>query len=152
MRRRLRRIGLLALAVGGLAASAQQPGEELFQSYCAACHQYDGQNVGEAPPLDGTDWVTGPETRLILIALHGVSGRMEIHGQVFDREMPGFGEILGNGDLAVLLSYVRRRFGEPSEPIAAETVEAVRTAHKDRDRYWKVDELLRIGASSEPRP
>ena len=70
------------------------PGERLFAAYCAACHQYDGQAVGEAPPLDGASWVVGPPETLVKIVLHGVRGRMEIAGEIYDREMPGFGAIL----------------------------------------------------------
>lgn len=119
-----------------------QAGGDLFQSYCAACHQYDGQGIGEAPPLDNSPWVTGPEDRLIKIVLHGVRGEMEIQGKVYDREMPGAGQVLSDADVAALLTFIRTKFGEPSEPISAETVHQVRTTHKDRTDYWSVEELL----------
>src|SRR5690348_6588799 len=99
-----------------------QPGQVQFQSYCAACHQYDGQRMGDAPPLAGSHWVTGPESRLIRIVLHGVRGPIVVDGKTYDREMPGFGQILPDTEVASLLSYVRRQFGTPSEPITAETV------------------------------
>lgn len=135
----LLRIAILALLAS--AASAQDAGEELFNGYCAACHQYDGQQVGEAPPLDGAEWVTGPPARLILLVMHGVRGRMEVHGATFDREMPGFGEILSDEQFASLLSYVRRRFGEPSQAITADAVAKQRQKHRDRSDYWPVEEL-----------
>ncbi len=138
------RTRIAALALLAWTAAAQGPGEELFSSYCAACHQYDGQAVGEAPPLDGAEWVTGPPARLILLVMHGVSGPMEVHGVTFDREMPGFGEILDDQQLATLLSYVRRRFGKPSDAIEADTVTKLREKHRDRDEYWPVEELSRI--------
>src|ERR1051325_8757124 len=71
-----------------------EPGRIQFQSYCAACHQYDGQGMGDAPALAGSPWVTGPESRLIRIVLHGVRGPMVVDGKSYDREMPGFGQIL----------------------------------------------------------
>lgn len=117
-------------------------GGELFQSYCAACHQYDGQGVGEAPPLDNSPWVVGPAERLIKIALHGVRGKMEIQGKTYNREMPGFGQILSDEDTATLLSFVRSRFGAPEEPISAAMVHQVRTANEGRTDYWTVEELL----------
>lgn len=119
------------------------PGEVRFQSYCAACHQYDGQGVGEAPPLDGSPWVTGPRERLIRIVLHGVRGRIELFGKTYDREMPGFGQILSDEDVASLLSFVRGRFGSPSEKITPETVGRVRAASENRTDYWSIDELLK---------
>ncbi len=120
-----------------------EAGRAAFQSYCAACHQYDGQGAGEAPPLDDSPWVTGPEERLIRIVLHGVRGAMVVQGKRYNREMPGFGQILSDADVASLLSYVRRRFGAPGEPITARTVRRVRAASPGRTDYWSVDELLR---------
>ena len=117
-------------------------GGELFQSYCAACHQYDGQAVGEAPPLDNSPWVTGPEDRLIKIVLHGVRGEMEIQSKTYNREMPGFGQILSDADAAYLLTFVRTSFGPPSGPISADAVSQVRAANEDRTDYWSVEELL----------
>ena len=119
-----------------------EPGSRQFQSYCAACHQYDGQGMGDAPPLAGSPWVTGPEDRLIRIVLHGVRGTMEVNGKTYDREMPGFGQILSDADVASLLSFVRRRYGAPSDPIAPETVSRVRAANQTRTDYWRVEELL----------
>ncbi len=119
-----------------------EPGSIPFQSYCAACHQYDGQQVGDAPPLDGSPWVTGPEDRLIRIVLHGVRGPMQVHGRTYDREMPGFGQVLSDAEVASLLSFIRKRFGAGSEPIRAETVSRVRAANPTRTDYWNVEELL----------
>lgn len=113
-----------------------------FQTYCAACHQDDGRGVDEAPPLAGSPWLAGPEDRLIRIVLHGVRGPMEVHGKTYDREMPGFGRILSDADVASLLSFVRRRFGAPSDPITESTVNRVRLASLTRTDYWSVAELL----------
>jgi len=141
-------LGLLVLLTGcsahrrqGRAPDAER-GRIQFQSYCAACHQYDGQGVGDAPPLAGSPWVTGPEGRLIKIVLHGVRGPMEVFGKTYDREMPGFGQILSDADVASLLSFIRTRYGAPSKPIAAETVSRVRAANQARREYWRVEELL----------
>jgi len=119
-----------------------QPGRIQFQSYCAACHRDDGQGEGAVPPLAGSLWVTGPETRLIKIVLHGVRGPMNISGKAYDLEMPGFGQILSNADVASLLSYVRRRFGALSESVTPAAVSRVRAAHPTRMHYWSVEELL----------
>ena len=141
-------LGLLVLLAGCAAhrrqgrVPAAEPGRIQFQRYCAACHQDDGQGVDEAPPLAGSPWVTGPENRLIRIALHGVRGPLEVYGKTYNREMPGFGRVLSDADVASLLSFVRRRFGGPSEPIAPATVSRVRAANPTRTDYWNVEELL----------
>ena len=121
---------------------AAEPGRARFESYCAACHQYDGHGVGEAPPFEGSAWVTGPEERLIKIVLHGVRGAMVVDGKTYNREMPGFGQVLSDEDVAALLSYIRRRFGGPSGPITAENVGRVREENEGRIKYWTVEELL----------
>ena len=112
-----------------------------FQSYCAACHQYDGQRMGDAPPLAGSPWVTGPEDRLIKIVLHGIHGPMDVDGRTYDQEMPGFGQILSDATIASLLSFVRRHFGGASDPITPATVSRVRAANQSRTNYWSVEEL-----------
>ena len=119
----------------------RDPGEALFAAYCAACHQYDGQGVGQAPPLERAPWVVGPPDTLIKIILHGVRGRMEIAGEVYDREMPGFGEILSDRETASLVTFVRRRFGGLNEAVKPPDITEVRSAHPNRTNYWEVEEL-----------
>ena len=98
----------------------------------------------EAPPLAGSSWVAGPESRLIRIVLHGVRGEMEVAGRTYNREMPGFGQIVSDAEIAALLSFVRRRFGGLDTEIQPQTVAEIRTRYQDRSSYWSVDELLRI--------
>jgi len=119
------------------------PGALQFRSYCAACHQDNGQGTSDTPPLAGSPWVAGPEDRLIKIVLHGVRGPMEVSGVTYDREMPGFGLVLSDSDVAALLSFVRSRFGGPGETITPATVNRVRTANPTRTDYWSVEELLK---------
>lgn len=98
---------------------------------------------GEAPPLDGSAWVAGPENRAIKIVLHGLRGPIEVRGKAYNQEMPGFGPILTDADIASLLSYVRKRFGGASTPVSEAAVSVIRTANRGRKGYWTVDELLR---------
>ena len=104
--------------------------------------RHDGVAGGDAPPLAGSPWVTGPEERIIKIVLHGVRGRMEIAGEVYDREMPGFGAILSDADVASLVSFVRARFGSAGSATKVETVARVRTRAAGRKDYWSIEELL----------
>ena len=67
---------------------------------------------------------------------------MEIAGKIYDREMPGFGEILSDRETASLLTFVRRRFGELGEPVKPPDIGKVRSAHPNRTDYWRVGELL----------
>ena len=141
------RLLLLTPALTAAAAHAQNsdaaPGAKLFDAYCTACHRYDGQGMGQAPPLDDSEWVEGPEERLIKIALHGVRGKLTVQGRTYDREMPGFGAVLSDKEIADLLTFVRRIFGEPSPAITEASVQRVRERHSERRSYWRVEELRR---------
>lgn len=98
---------------------------------------------GEAPPLEASSWVSGPEDRLIKIVLHGVRGRIEVAAKQYNQEMPGFGAILSDADIAALVSHVRARFGGASTPVSPSTVSSIRAAYPQRTDYWTVDELLK---------
>ena len=125
-------------------ARGSNSGAKLFEAYCTACHQYDNQGMGEAPPLDDSPWVNGPPVRLIRIVLHGVEGRIEVKGRTYDREMPGFGRVLSDQQVAALASYTRARFGTPSPRVTAEEVERVRRESAGRTDYWPADQLLEL--------
>ena len=140
----------LASVPAGCAAGPRQasgvkaePGAAEFQSYCAGCHIDDTGVRGDVPPLEESPWVTGPESRLIKLVLHGVRGEMVIQGRTYDQEMPGVGPVLSDGEIASLLSFVRRQFGGINTPIAPATVSAVRAAHSQRRTYWTVEELMK---------
>ena len=66
---------------------------------------------------------------------------MLIDGKSYDREMPGFGQILSDAQAASLLSYVRREFASSGQ-VTAETVSRIRSADQGRTGYWSVQDLL----------
>lgn len=131
----------LAAVCPAAAQAAERPGEKTFRDYCAACHRYDGQEMGEAPPLHDSPWVDGEAEPLIRIVLHGVRGRIELHGKVYDREMPGFGSILSDKTVADLLSFVRTAFNSEGKPVSEAQVRRVRKQNAGRSEYWSVEEL-----------
>jgi mono/diheme cytochrome c family protein len=99
--------------------------------------------MGEAPPLEGSAWIAGPENRVIRIVLHGLRGTIEVRGKTYNQEMPSFGPILTDADIASLLSFARGRFGRASTPVSAAAVSLIRAANRGRMDYWTVDELLK---------
>lgn len=132
-------------------AKSYKLGAEVFhrEAHCATCHQPNGKGLDPAfPPLVGTPWVTGSEQRLAKIVLHGLHGRIEVNGKVYDPEkgvppMTAFGSILKDKEIAAVLTYVRNSWGNKATPVSADTVKKVREATKDRDIFWKPEELLR---------
>jgi mono/diheme cytochrome c family protein len=120
------------------------PGKTAFQSYCAACHVANiPGSPAEAPPLDASPWVSGPEDRLIKIALQGIHGPIEVNGKIYNQEMPAVGQMLTDAQLASLLSFIRRQYAPGSATIEPAAVARVRAANKDRSDYWTAGELLK---------
>ena len=135
----------------GKDAKAYVLGGEVFhrEAHCATCHQANGKGLDPAfPPLVGTSWVTGSEERMIKISLHGIHGKIEVNGKIYDPEkgvppMTAFGSILNDEEVAAVLTYVRNSWGNKASPVRPDTVKKVREANKDRSIFWKPEELLK---------
>ncbi|WP_390888976.1 PVC-type heme-binding CxxCH protein [Rhodopirellula halodulae] len=129
--------------------NAYKRGSEIFQreSHCATCHQTNGLGNGAVyPPLVDSPWVTGSEERLIKLALHGMWGKMQVGGKVFDPArgvppMTAFRDLLDDRELADLLTFVRNTWGNKASPIDAKLVAKVRAETSGRTTFWKPEEL-----------
>lgn len=67
---------------------AGAPGQVLYAAKCAACHGRDGAGTpGQYPPLQGSAWLTDEPSRLQEILTQGLSGRIEVRGEVWDKTM-----------------------------------------------------------------
>ncbi|MBC2600828.1 c-type cytochrome [Puniceicoccus vermicola] len=121
-------------------------GERVFSQKCAQCHQSNGEGLpGTYPPLAGSSWVT--DTRVIpaSILLNGLSGPIEVKGNVYDGNvMPAFGDLLSDRDIGAVLTYVRQAWGNQAEPISEEQVAEARSLHGGRGSPWTADELLAL--------
>jgi mono/diheme cytochrome c family protein len=96
-------------------------GKIIYETYCLACHQEDGSGVpGMNPPLIKTDWVLGDSTRLIDVVLEGLKG-IEINGDNYSNEMPSH-DFLTDNQIADVLTYVRKSFGNQAGAISSEDV------------------------------
>jgi mono/diheme cytochrome c family protein len=119
-------------------------GKELYAISCGACHQPHGNGQeGLAPPLTGSEWVLGSEQRLIRIALHGLMGPITVKDQRWELIMPGLG-IFEDQQIAGILTYIRREWGNTADPVKPETVKAVRDQHAERVDLWTEAELLKL--------
>ncbi|MCH8044597.1 MAG: cytochrome c [Planctomycetes bacterium] len=118
-------------------------GQELFENSCAACHQTSGWGEeGVAPPLVQSPWVLGPESRMVRIVLHGVRGPINVNGRTYNLEME-FPSDFSDQDLADVLTYVRKAWGNDGRRIDEATVRGIREAEGDRDS-WTVEELMEV--------
>jgi len=115
-------------------------GRELYEANCVTCHQPSGLgDAALAPALRDSPWVLGDDARLVKILLHGLVGRIATPGIEFDGEMPSFA--LDDGELASLLTYLRREWGHDADPVTPERVKELRAAHRDRRAAWTPKEL-----------
>ena len=115
-------------------------GRQLY-TVCVGCHQADGQGMPHMyPPLRGSPWVTGSVTVLAQILLHGLEGSLELNGMEFDQTMPA-SPLGSDTEIAAIMTYVRRAWGNDSSPVTAAQVSGVRALHINRNRPWTTDEI-----------
>lgn len=108
-------------------ATLVKEGATVYTAVCAACHQATGTGLpGAFPPLAESDWVSGPEEKLILLVLHGLSGEITVNGQVWNGVMPPQGATLDDRKVAAVLSYIRASWGNSAPPVAPEAVTTLR--------------------------
>ncbi len=136
-------------ASASTALSAEQKarfdsGKELYPVICGACHQLDGNGQeGLAPPLAGSEWAVGSEARLVRLTLQGVRGPIKVKGRVYEFEMPPLA-ILDDDQIAALLTFIRREWGNTATPVEPKTVAKIRAESEKRDEAWTEPELLKV--------
>jgi glucose/arabinose dehydrogenase/mono/diheme cytochrome c family protein len=101
-------------------------GEQIYQTYCAACHLPDGRgDESRFPPLDSSEFVLGDKTRLINILLNGIQQPITVKGKQFNGLMPSH-RFLSDKDLALVLTYIRQNFDNNSSEILPAEVQRER--------------------------
>ena len=101
-------------------------GEKIYTAHCRGCHFGDGNGDGvRFPPLNDSEWVTGSRRRLIEIVINGLEGPITVKGKPYDEIMPP-NTILTDKEIALLLTYVRQKFGNGTGGVVTEEVQKVR--------------------------
>jgi mono/diheme cytochrome c family protein/glucose/arabinose dehydrogenase len=109
-------------------------GRDVYRTVCAGCHQPDGRGMDRiAPSLIGSPFALAPAEIPIRIVMHGKEGATGL--------MPPVGASLDDEQIASVLTYVRREWGQTADPIDATQVRGVRTASAGRTRPWTDAEL-----------
>jgi mono/diheme cytochrome c family protein/glucose/arabinose dehydrogenase len=112
-------------------------GRDVYKNVCQACHQADGRGQEKlaASLIDSTLAVARPEitTRILLNGKEGSIGLMPPVGQSFSDEQ-----------VAAVLTYVRREWGQAGTPVDPALVKQVRALTADRTRPWTNAELLAL--------
>lgn len=100
-------------------------GQNLYNKHCVSCHQIDGQGASGRFPSLSSDWVNGDKKELIKIILQGIEGDIEVNGEIYNGIMPQY-NFLTDDQIADLLTYIRKSFGNKSSSISMDEVEVIR--------------------------
>jgi mono/diheme cytochrome c family protein len=112
-------------------------GQEIYKNLCEGCHGADGrEQAGAAPNIAGAPGVIGAPGVPIRVLLHGKEGPIGL--------MPAHGDTLNDREIAAVLTYIRRAWGQTAAPIDGAVVQQVRTATAGRTRAWTPEELAGI--------
>ena len=127
-------------------------GQTVFYSEgsCATCHRDHGEGIVRIyPPLAGSEWVNGDPDRLIKLTLHGVWGKIQVRGKVFEPSrgvppMTAIGNMFTDAEIAAVLTYVRNSWGNSADAISPADVKRVRAETIDRRRFYSPEELIEM--------
>ena len=110
-------------------------GTEIYNNLCVACHQPDGRGREKlAPTLVDSRYSAGPDAgAAIRILLAGKEGPIGL--------MPPLGTALNDDQIASVLTYVRREWGNSGSPVSPEDVREIRGLTRGRSRPWTDAEL-----------
>jgi mono/diheme cytochrome c family protein len=116
-------------------------GQRLYNGKCVACHQPDGKGrPGQFPPLAGSEWLLGPPETPVRILLFGLQGDVTVTGEHFNGNMPAWGDQLKDDQIAAVLTYVRKEWGNHADPVPADLVALLRKSDQ-RKQPWTADAL-----------
>jgi len=92
-------------------------GEKVYAANCVACHQASGRGAPPAfPPLAGSKLVNGPEPGQIDVVLNGRP----------NTAMQAFGKQLSDTDIAAVITFTRKSWGNKASDVQPAEVKARR--------------------------
>jgi mono/diheme cytochrome c family protein len=115
-------------------------GQTTYASICQPCHQEDGRGKElVAPSLIGSAYVNAAPTIPARILLNGKEGPVGL--------MPPLGQAFTDEQIANVLTYVRRQWGNTGTPVDVQAVKDTRAAVAGRTRPWTNAELTALGGA-----
>jgi mono/diheme cytochrome c family protein len=131
--------------VAPLTAVEQQryeAGHTIYGNLCRACHQEDGRGEDRvAPTLVGSELALGDVGRPVRILVHGKEGTVGL--------MPPLGQAFNDDQIAQVLTYIRRAWGNTGDAVVPSAVRDIRAATTGRTRPWTNEELAALGGSPQ---
>jgi mono/diheme cytochrome c family protein/glucose/arabinose dehydrogenase len=114
-------------------------GAEIYKGLCVGCHQEDGKGRDKiAASLVDSAFVKSPDPNAVIrVLLSGKEGSVGL--------MPPVGGTYNDDQIAAVLTYVRRSWGNTAPPVDALSVLEVRGLTRTRNKPWTDDELKQLG-------
>jgi len=126
--------------VAPLTAAEQQrfdAGQTIYQSICQPCHQDDGRGKeAVAPALVGSAFATAAPSIPVRILINGKEGTTGL--------MPPLGQTFTDEQIADVLTYVRRQWGNTASPVDVQAVKDTRAEIAGRTKPWTNAELAAL--------
>ena len=114
-------------------------GQEIYKNICIACHLPDGRGQEKlAPTLVGSVLALAQPDIPARVLLNGKQGPVGL--------MPPLGQVFTDDQIAAVLTYIRREWGQTGTPVDATTVRGVRALTASRTTPWTHDELTKMAA------
>ncbi|MEO7891873.1 MAG: c-type cytochrome [Vicinamibacterales bacterium] len=133
----------MAAPIAPLTAAEQtsfDAGSAVYKNICQGCHQADGRGQANlAANLIGSPLALAPAEVTVRILMNGKEGSIGL--------MAPLGATMSDKQVADVLTYVRREWGQTGTPVTSATVKAVRALAAARKRPWTNDELLALIAA-----
>jgi mono/diheme cytochrome c family protein/glucose/arabinose dehydrogenase len=118
-----------------------EAGRVVYANLCVACHQADGRGRDRvAPSLVGAELALASPGVTARIVLNGKEGPIGL--------MPPLGQSLSDEQIAEVLTYIRRQWGNVGAPVEPATVGEARAATTGRTRPWSHDEIAAMAAAA----
>lgn len=100
-----------AIAYQSCKPTPYEQGKDLYDYYCANCHQADGTSLQQLiPPLAQSDYLKKHRSEIPCLIYYGIKGEIVVNGITYNQVMPGF-EQFNDIDIANLVNYINNSFG-----------------------------------------
>ncbi|MCA9583377.1 MAG: cytochrome c, partial [Myxococcales bacterium] len=118
--------GLIGETEGDSVEARMKRGAAVFLGTCSTCHMKEGQGLPKVfPPLAKSDYLVADKARAIRGVLAGITGPITVNGEQFNGVMPALANLTDH-EIADVLTYVNKSFGNDGEVVTDDEVKAER--------------------------